>query len=54
MLSVICFNLDQSKIMLSGNGLILYLICQFLALPIQQQIKIWGQKYGQMGIQLCD
>ena len=34
--------------------LTLYLICQFLALPIQQQIKIWCQKYGQMGIQLSD
>ena len=31
--------------------LTLYLICKFLALPIQQQIKIC-QKYGQMGIQL--
>ena len=28
-----------------------YLICQFWVLPIQQQIKIWCQNYGQMGIQ---
>ena len=32
----------------------LYLICQFWALPIQQQVTIWCQKYGQMGIQLSD
>ena len=32
----------------------LYLICQFWALPIQQQIKILCQKYGQMKIQLSD
>ena len=34
--------------------LTLYLICQFYALPIEQQIKIGCQKYGQMGIQLSD
>ena len=38
----------HSKILSSGNELTLYLICQFWALPIQQQIKIWCQKYGQM------
>ena len=32
--------------------LTLYLIWQFWALSIQQQIKILCQKYGQMGIQL--
>ena len=32
----------------------LYLICQFKAFQIQQQIKIWCQKYRQMGIQLSD
>ena len=31
-----------------------YLIWQCWALPIQQQIKIWCQKYGPMGIQLPD
>ena len=40
MSSAICFNLDQSKILSSGNVLTLYLLCQFWALPIQQQIKI--------------
>ena len=34
--------------------LTLYLIYQFWALPIQQQIKIRYQKYGQIGIQLSD
>ena len=34
--------------------LTLYLICQFWGLPIQQQIKIWRQKYGQTRIQLSD
>ena len=34
--------------------LTLYLIYQFEALLIQQQIKIWCQKYGQLGIQLSD
>ena len=32
----------------------LYLICQFYTLQIQQQIKIWWQKYGQMVIPLSD
>ena len=32
--------------------LTLYLICQFWTVPIQQQIKIWCQKYGQMGAHL--
>ena len=31
-----------------------YLTCQFRALPIKQQIKIWCYKYWQMGIQLSD
>ena len=39
---------------MSVNGLTLYLIWYFWALPIQQQIKIWCHKYGQMGIQLPD
>ena len=30
----------------------LYLICQYWALPIEQQIKIGCQNYGQMGIQV--
>ena len=34
--------------------LTLYLMCQFWGLPIQQQIKIWCQKYGQIRIQLSD
>ena len=34
--------------------LTLYLICQFWAVPVQQQIKIRCQKYGQIGIQLSD
>ena len=42
------------KILSFGKELNLYLICQFQASPIQQQIKIWCQKYGQMGIQLSD
>ena len=29
--------------------LTLYLICQFWALPFQGQMKIWCQKYGQIG-----
>ena len=36
------------------DSLTLYLICQFWALPIQQQIKIKCQKCGQMGKQLSD
>ena len=34
--------------------LTLYLTCQFLALPMQQQIKILYHKYWQMGIQFSD
>ena len=34
--------------------LTIYLLGQFWALRIQQQIKVWFQKYGQMGIQLSD
>ena len=34
--------------------LTLILICQFWALPTQQQIKIWCHKYWQMGIQISD
>ena len=34
--------------------LTLFLICLFYALPVQQQIKIWWQKYGQMGMPLSD
>ena len=34
--------------------LTLYLLCQFQALPMQQQIQIWCQKYWQMGIQFSD
>ena len=33
------------------KSLTLYLICQFQAVQIQQQIKMWCQKNGQMGIQ---
>ena len=32
--------------------LTLYLICKFWALLIQQQLKIWCQKYGQVGVEL--
>ena len=32
----------------------LYLICQFYAFQIQQQLKIRSQNYEQMGIQLAD
>ena len=32
----------------------LYLTWQYWALPIQQQIEIWCQKQGKMGIQLSD
>ena len=39
---------------LFGKGLALYLIYQFWARPIQQQIKMRSQKYGQMKIQLSD
>ena len=46
-------DLHLSKI-LFGKALILYHMCQLWALPIQQQIKIWSQKYGQIGIQLSD
>ena len=34
--------------------LTIYLMSQFGALPVQQQIKTWYQKYGQIGIQLSD
>ena len=34
--------------------LTLYLTCQLWALKIQQQIKIWYQKYGQMGIHFSE
>ena len=44
------FRASKKKKML----LTLYLIYQFEALLIQQQIKIWCQKYGQLGIQLSD
>ena len=36
------------------KGFTLYLIYQFWARPIQQQIKMRSQKYGQMRIQLSD
>ena len=36
----IVFKLDKSKSLEIGNELTLYLMCQFLALQIQQQIKI--------------
>ena len=59
------FNLDKSKNLRFGKeissliteqsvSLTLYLICQFWALPVQQQIKIWCHKYWQMGIQVSD
>ena len=35
-------------------NLTLYFTCQIWSLPIQQQIKIWCQKYRQLGIQLSD
>ena len=34
--------------------LTLYFMCQFWALPIKQQIKLWCQKCGQTRIQLSD
>ena len=37
-----------------GKGEPFYLICQFWAPQIQKQIKIWCQKYWQMGIQFSD
>ena len=49
-ISIYKFTLNDEILDLSN--LTLYLICQFWALPIQQQIKILCQKYGQMGIQL--
>ena len=37
------------------KGLTLYLkLCQSWGLLVQQQIKIWCQKYGQIEIQLSD
>ena len=47
--------LDRSKLkQIADNILALYLMCQFWALSILQQVKIWCQKYGQMEIQLSD
>ena len=40
-----CFNVG---VRIEDMPLILYLICKFFALPIQKQIKIWCQIYGQM------
>ena len=37
-----------------SGALTLYLTCRLLAFQIQQQIKIWCQKYWQMGIQFTD
>ena len=34
--SAICFNLDQSKILLSGNGLTVYYMTKFLNLTLSQ------------------
>ena len=51
LLSANAFNIDKSIILSLGKGLCL--TCQFLALPIQQQKKIY-QQYGQMGLQLSD
>ena len=45
-------NVNELGIKGKKKSLTFYLIYQFLALQIQQQIKIWCQKYGQMGIQL--
>ena len=50
-------NSENSLIKIGNQHLILLTLslkCQFWALPIQQQIKIWCQKYGQIGIQLSD
>ena len=38
-------NLDETKILLFRKELTLYLLCQFWACPIQQQIKIRCQKF---------
>ena len=36
------------------GSLTLYLICQIWALPVQQQIKMSCEQYGQTGIKLSD
>ena len=35
MLSAICFNLDQSKILLSGNGLMIFIVTLLIPLFIR-------------------